>query len=82
MSEHDEVWLPLVDEPIGSIVAQIQADDGIEVAYRPDHDVTLGLARRALTVERGLISRLAPALYALRDRDRPMVARLIERAPL
>lgn len=22
-----EVWLPLVDEPIGSIVAQIQADD-------------------------------------------------------
>ena len=27
MTEHEEVWLPLVDEPIGSIVAQIQADD-------------------------------------------------------
>ena len=27
MSEHEEIWLPLVDEPIGSIVAQIQADD-------------------------------------------------------
>jgi hypothetical protein len=25
--QHEEVWLPLVDEPIGSIVAQIQADD-------------------------------------------------------
>ena len=27
MSEHDEIWLPLVDEPIGSIVQQLQADD-------------------------------------------------------
>src|SRR3989337_3000982 len=27
MTEHEEVWLPLVDEPIGSIVAQLQADD-------------------------------------------------------
>jgi hypothetical protein len=27
MTEHEEVWLPLVDEPIGGIVAQIQADD-------------------------------------------------------
>ena len=27
MTEHEEVWLPLVDEPIGSIVAQIQADN-------------------------------------------------------
>jgi hypothetical protein len=27
MTEHEEIWLPLVDEPIGSIVAQIQADD-------------------------------------------------------
>jgi hypothetical protein len=24
---HEEVWIPLVDEPIGSIVAQIQADN-------------------------------------------------------
>ncbi len=27
MTEHEEIWLPLVDEPIGSIVAQIQQDD-------------------------------------------------------
>jgi hypothetical protein len=27
MTEHEDIWLPLVDEPIGSIVAQIQADD-------------------------------------------------------
>ena len=26
-AQNDEIWLPLVDEPIGSIVAQIQADD-------------------------------------------------------
>ena len=27
MSEREELWIPLVDEPIGGIVAQIQADD-------------------------------------------------------
>ncbi len=27
MSEHDDLWIPLVDEPIGSIVATAQADD-------------------------------------------------------
>ena len=27
MADPDEVWIPLVDEPIGSIVAKIQADD-------------------------------------------------------
>jgi hypothetical protein len=27
MKDDPEVWLPLVDEPIGSIVAQLQADD-------------------------------------------------------
>ena len=27
MSNYEEIWLPLVDEPIGSIVAQLQADD-------------------------------------------------------
>jgi hypothetical protein len=26
VSEHEEVWIPLVDEPIGSIVAQLQAE--------------------------------------------------------
>ena len=27
MTQPEEIWLPLVDEPIGSIVAQIQEDD-------------------------------------------------------
>jgi hypothetical protein len=26
MSETDQIWIPLVDEPIGSIVAQVQID--------------------------------------------------------
>jgi hypothetical protein len=27
MTETDDIWIPLVDEPIGSIVAQVQADN-------------------------------------------------------
>ena len=27
MSELEDIWVPLVDEPIGSIVEQVQADD-------------------------------------------------------
>ena len=27
MSDLDEIWVPLVDEPIGSIVEQLEADD-------------------------------------------------------
>ena len=27
MSDLEEIWVPLVDEPIGSIVEQVQADD-------------------------------------------------------
>jgi hypothetical protein len=41
MSENEEVWLPLVDEPIGSIVAQIQADD-------PEIQRLVGSPRRIL----------------------------------
>jgi hypothetical protein len=41
MTEHEEVWLPLVDEPIGSIVAQIQADD-------PEIERLVGSPRRIL----------------------------------
>jgi hypothetical protein len=26
MSDHDDLWVPLVDEPIGAIVAQLQAE--------------------------------------------------------
>jgi hypothetical protein len=41
MTEHEEIWLPLVDEPIGGIVAQIQADD-------PEIERLAGSPRRIL----------------------------------
>ena len=41
MTEHEEIWLPLVDEQIGSIVAQIQADD-------PEIERLVGSPRRIL----------------------------------
>ena len=41
MAEQDEIWLPLVDEPIGSIVAKLQADD-------PEIDRLVGSPRRIL----------------------------------
>ena len=40
-SDADELWLPLVDEPIGSIVAQIQASD-------PEIDHLVASPRRIL----------------------------------
>ncbi len=41
MSDLEEIWLPLVDEPIGAIVAQVQADD-------PEIDRLVGTPRRVL----------------------------------
>ena len=41
MTEHEEIWLPLVDEPIGGIVAQIQADD-------PEIESLVGSPRKIL----------------------------------
>jgi hypothetical protein len=37
----EEIWLPLVDEPVGNIVAQIQAED-------PEIDRLVGSAHRIL----------------------------------
>jgi hypothetical protein len=41
MAERDDLWIPLVDEPIGSIVAQIQAEN-------PDIDALAGGPRTIL----------------------------------
>jgi hypothetical protein len=41
MSEQDEVWIPLVDEPIGSIVEAIQAEN-------PDIDALVSSPHRIL----------------------------------
>ncbi|MDF2749785.1 MAG: hypothetical protein K0T00_960 [Gaiellaceae bacterium] len=41
MTSDEEIWLPLVDEPIGGIVRQLQADD-------PQIDSLVGSPRRIL----------------------------------
>jgi hypothetical protein len=41
MTDDEEIWLPLVDEPIGSIVAQLQEDD-------PEIERLVGSPRRIL----------------------------------
>ncbi|HWH04932.1 MAG TPA: hypothetical protein VNT23_00685 [Gaiellaceae bacterium] len=41
MSANEDVWLPLVDEPIGSIVQQLQSDD-------PEIERLVGTPRRIL----------------------------------
>jgi hypothetical protein len=41
VSESDEIWIPLVDEPIGSIVEQLQAEN-------PDIDALVSGARKIL----------------------------------
>jgi MOSC domain-containing protein YiiM len=44
---------------------EIRAGDPIEIAHRPDHDVTVALAFRAETTQRDLLPRLLPAGEAL-----------------
>jgi hypothetical protein len=41
MADSEEVWLPLVDEPVGDIVAQLQAED-------PEIDRLVGSPHRIL----------------------------------
>ena len=41
MSNQDEIWIPLVDEPIGSIVAEIQREN-------PEIDALVGTPHRVL----------------------------------
>ncbi|SCK42530.1 MOSC domain-containing protein [Streptomyces sp. WMMB 322] len=55
---------------------QIRAGDGVEIRHRPDHDVTVALAFRALTREPGLLPRLLAA-DALPEEDMEHVRRRI-----
>lgn len=41
VSEHEDIWIPLVDEPIGSIVEQLQAEN-------PDIDALVSSPHRIL----------------------------------
>ena len=65
MTEHDDGWLALVDEPIGSIVAQIQADD-------PEIERLVGSPRRILAFRTFAYIRVGVKLGELRvDHDVP-----------
>jgi MOSC domain-containing protein YiiM len=54
---------------------EIRAGDAIEVVHRPDHDVTVSLVFRALTLEPGLLPRLAAAGEALHPEAREKARR-------
>ena len=64
MTGADEIWLPLVDEPIGGIVAQVEEEDpGIRVlvdsprrllAFKTFAYIRVGLVLGELLVERDL----------------------------
>ncbi|NEM07956.1 MOSC domain-containing protein [Geodermatophilus normandii] len=59
---------------------EVGAGDEVTVVERPGHDVTTGLAFRALTTQRYRIARLAPALAAMPVKDQPKLAERIARA--
>ncbi|MGH3103902.1 MAG: hypothetical protein ACRDN6_07400 [Gaiellaceae bacterium] len=65
MAELDDIWVPLVDEPIGSIVAQIQGED-------PEIDRLVGSPRRVLAFRTFAYIRVGIALgQLLFDNDLP-----------
>jgi MOSC domain-containing protein YiiM len=55
----------------------VGAGDAIEVAWRPDHDVTTGRAFRLLTTEQAQLAELAPALQYLPLKDQPRLRQRI-----
>jgi hypothetical protein len=79
MSGPEEVWLPLVDEPVGEIVAQIQAED-------PEIDRLVGSPHRILAFKTFAYIRVGILLGELlfeqertpRDADRTWVDALLE----
>jgi hypothetical protein len=64
MAEPEELWIPLVDEPIGTIVAQVQADDPelerlvgtpqLLLAFRTFAYIRVGVLLGRLLVERDI----------------------------
>jgi hypothetical protein len=79
MSGPEEVWLPLVDEPVGEIVAQIQAED-------PEIDRLVGSPHRILAFRTFAYIRVGILLGELlfeqerspEDADRTWVDALLE----
>jgi MOSC domain-containing protein YiiM len=56
-----------IDKRPVSEEGEIQAGDQMEIVHRPDHDVTMALTFRALTVEPELLPRLLVADALPRD---------------
>ncbi|MFD5399822.1 MOSC domain-containing protein [Streptomyces sp. NPDC127097] len=59
---------------------EIRAGDAVEVAHRPDHEVTIGMVFRALTTRRELLPRLLEAGAALPEEARRKARKYAERA--
>lgn len=83
MGEHDWITRFIADAAPGVYLRVIQpgpvaADDAVELTHDPDHEVTVGLAFRALTTERELLPLLGTA-DALPDRDRRKALRAAQR---
>ncbi|MGY2005153.1 MOSC domain-containing protein [Blastococcus sp. SYSU DS1024] len=57
----------------------VGAGDAVEIVFRPDHEVTVGLAFRAFTTQKYRIAELEPALPYLPDKDRAKVAGKVAR---
>jgi MOSC domain-containing protein YiiM len=59
-------------------VGDVGAGDGIDVVFRPDHEVSTGLVFRARTTQPYRLPELAPALSFLPVKDQPKIAARIE----
>lgn len=60
------------------VPGEIRAGDTVELVHRPEHEVSVALAFRALTVERELLPRLLEAGDALHPEDRAKAAKYAE----
>jgi MOSC domain-containing protein YiiM len=56
----------------------VGAGDAIDVVFRPDHTVTIGLAFRAFTTQKYRLPELTPALQYLPVKDQPKIAAKIQ----
>jgi hypothetical protein len=81
MPHSDELWIPLVDEPIGSIVAEIQEEDpGLDelvasphrlLAFRTFAYIRVGLLLGELLVEQDLDADVASETWIERLLENP-----------
>ncbi len=58
---------------------EIRAGDPIEIVHRPDHDVTVAVQFRAVTIERGLLPRLLAAGEALHPESLAAARKYVEK---